>query len=223
MAILNERETNQDEVAIIIPAWNEEKTIEGVISSVIPHGRVIVVNDASTDQTALFAEHAGATLVNHCLNKGYDGALNSGFKKAVKLGVKYILTFDADGQHNPADIPYIIERLKAGADLVVGIRPNCARISEKLFSLLTWQIYGLRDPLCGLKGYQNSLYHDAGNFDSCNSIGTELALFACKRKKYKVEQFPVGIYSRQDQPRFGTSLKANLRIFYAMCRVFLKN
>ena len=72
-------------LAIIIPAFNEENTIFEVVKSVKNYGIAIVVNDASSDNTEKIAESAGAVLVNHKENKGYDSALISGFKMAEKL------------------------------------------------------------------------------------------------------------------------------------------
>ena len=86
-------------VAVVIPAFNEEKTIRSVICEVIAYGVPIVVNDGSTDDTALIAVEAGAFVVNHNINRGYDAALESGFKEALRQHCKIIVTFDADGQH----------------------------------------------------------------------------------------------------------------------------
>ena len=69
-------------LAIIIPAYNEENTIFDLVKSASNHGLVIVVNDGSTDNTKKLAEFAGAILINHKDNRGYDSSLNSGFKKA---------------------------------------------------------------------------------------------------------------------------------------------
>lgn len=211
---------DSNDVMIIIPAWNEAETIENVVRSVSPYGLVVVANDASTDQTGELAEGAGAIVVTHEKNLGYDGALNSGFKKAVERGGEYLITFDADGQHEPDNLPDMIQNLKKGVDLIIGVRPERARISEKVMAMFIWWKYGVRDPLCGLKGYRVGLYKDAGCFDSCKSIGTQLTLYACRKKDaYRIEQFPVHIHDRQDQPRLGCSLKANWRIFSALFRV----
>jgi len=217
------KKMNDSEVAIIIPAWNEANTISSVVQSVLPFGKVIVVDDCSNDKTGTLAEKAGASVIRHKENKGYDGALNSGFSEANRLGLKYFITFDADGQHDIENLPMIVNLLELGADLVVGIRPSRARISEKIMALIIWGMYGLRDPVCGLKGYRRTLYADAGCFDSCNSIGTQLALYACRRKnEYKTEQFPVHIHDRKDQPRLGNSWKANVQIFKALFRVLIQ-
>lgn len=208
------------DTAIVIPAWNEASTIERVVKSVVPFGIVVVVDDESTDATAEIAQHAGAVVVAHTENQGYDGALNSGFIEAEKLGVEFIITFDADGQHACGDLELVLQHLREGADLVVGVRPARARISEKLFALVTRKLYGLQDPLCGLKGYRRSLYRAAGCFDSCRSIGSQLALFGYKTlEPGKIKSVPVAIHPRTDQPRLGSCLRANVKIIAGLCRV----
>ena len=98
-------------VAIVIPAFNEEATISNVVQSVKEHGIVVVVNDASSDKTKQIAESAGAIVVSHKYNKGYDSALNSGFKRAEELNCDGVITFDADGEHKTKDMKKIREIL----------------------------------------------------------------------------------------------------------------
>lgn len=206
------------EVAIVIPAWNEASTIERVVKSVMPGCTVIVVNDCSNDDTAAIAEAAGAIVVNHVRNLGYDSALQSGFEKANELEMDIVVTFDADGQHDAAILDQIIRPLASNqADMVIGVRPRTARFSEALFGLYTRLRYGVSDILCGLKGYRIELYKRHGHFDSYGSIGTELAL-AALADGARVAVVPVPIHSREDRPRFGQGLKANWRILRAMCR-----
>ncbi len=206
------------QVAIVIPAWNEAPTIERVVRSVMPGRTVIVVNDCSSDATAPIAEAAGAVVVNHTANLGYDGALQSGFEKAEELGMDIVVTFDADGQHDAAILDEIIQPLaRDQADIVIGIRPRTARIGEALFGLYTRLRYGVSDILCGLKGYRIDLYKHRGHFDSYGSIGTELALAALAGGA-RIAVVPVPVHEREDRPRFGQGLRANSRILKAMWR-----
>ena len=202
----------------MIPAWNEAATIGRVVRSVKPGRTVIVVNDCSDDDTAALAEAAGAVIVNHAANLGYDGALQSGFEKADELGMDIVVTFDADGQHDAAILDKIIAPLQHDqADIVIGIRPRPARLGEALFGLYTRLRYGVNDILCGLKGYRMNLYKRHGHFDSYGSIGTELALAALAGGA-RVAIVPVPIHARRDRPRFGQGIKANGRILRAMWR-----
>jgi len=210
------------QVAIVIPAFNEEDTISNVVQSVKEHGVVIVVNDASTDRTKQMAEDAGAILVSHKENKGYDGALNSGFARAEELNCNAVITFDADGQHSAIILPQFIYHLKHGKDLVIGFRPKPARISEWLFMIYTRIKYNWKDPLCGMKGYSMALYQKQGYFDSYNSIGTELAIFGLLTNCTYIQLF-VPISKRRDYPRFSSILLSNIKILRSLIKVIVNN
>ena len=92
---------DRSRIAVIIPAFNEEKTIFNVVKTVNKFGKSIVIDDGSIDKTSSEVQKSRAILVVHKKNLGYDAALNSGFKQALKLKFNYIITIDADGQHNP--------------------------------------------------------------------------------------------------------------------------
>lgn len=201
-------------LGIVIPAYNEAKTIAAVVSQSLPEGIVIVVNDSSSDETAMVAERAGAVVVTHETNRGYDGALRSGFAKAAALGCAAAVTVDADGQHDPRLIRAFSEALD-DYPLVLGVRNKTQRISEAIFAWVAKRLYGMRDPLCGMKGYHLSLHRELGHFDSYGSIGTELALFALKRG-VRFKEIPLTVRERLDAPRFGSALRANLRILRAL-------
>lgn len=212
---------NKSDLAIIIPAFNEAASLGDVVDRATVFGTVIVVDDASHDGTAQIAEGRGAIVVSHARNLGYDRALDSGFKKAGVLGCAFAVTLDADGQHDPATLEAFISQL-AKADLVLGVRPRKQRAAEILFAGLTRILYGIRDPLCGMKGYRMSLHQALGHFDSYGSIGTELALYSVRRGTRFVE-VPVPIRAREGAPRFDTRWRANLRILRAMLIMFRKH
>ena len=100
----------------------------------------------------------------------------------IKKNYEIIITLDADGQHDPAYISKFLKYIDEGADIVLGLRNESQRFSEKVFSTLLNYLYGISDPLCGFKVYKNKLYLLKGQFDSYNSIGTELLLFAIKNR-----------------------------------------
>ncbi len=209
--------------AIVIPAYNEAQTIGQVVRGVSGFGTAIVVDDASSDDTAEAARQAGAVVVHHKINTGYDGAIESGFAEANRRGAEAVVTFDADGQHDHSCLAAFIDALEGNvADLVIGIRPDPARWSEALFGWYTRTRYGVPDILCGMKGYRMELYQRNGRFDSFRSIGTELAMFGL-RNRVRVLSLPVPITPRADTPRFGSRLRSNMRIIAALGRTIIKD
>ena len=204
-------------IGIVIPALNEASTIGLVVSGASQYGVTIVVDDGSGDETGNLAEAAGGSVVRHDINQGYDHALNAGFARASELGCEYVVTMDADGQHNPTILSSFIQALEAGADVVVGIRDRRQRLTEHVFAWVSAAKWGIQDPLCGMKAYRIGVYKELGHFDSYVSIGTELAIFAAKRGK-KIVQVPVKTRERNDEPRFGRRYSANRRILHALWR-----
>jgi glycosyltransferase involved in cell wall biosynthesis len=206
---------DRSRVAILIPALNESATIAGVARGAGTFGIPIVVDDGSSDDTARLARDAGAVVVSHSGNAGYDAALNSGFREAAALGLEVAVTLDADGQHDPSVLGQVLAKIDAGADVVIGVRSRRQRLAEHLFAWYTTLRFGIRDPLCGLKAYRMRVYEKLGHNDSYHSIGTELALFAAK-SGFRLEQVRFEVGERGGDPRFGRSLTANLKILRAL-------
>ncbi|MFC7095831.1 glycosyltransferase family 2 protein [Halobaculum marinum] len=107
-----------------IPAYNEASTIGDVVRDVSQYvDSVLVVDDGSDDRTVEEAREAGAVVVEHGRNRGYGGALKTIFEQAARTGVDHLVVLDADSQHDPADVPRLIEtQRQEGADLVIGSR-----------------------------------------------------------------------------------------------------
>lgn len=208
-------------IVAIIPAFNEGNSISAILQQAKRFADVIVINDGSEDQTSFLAKEAGAIVIDHEKNMGYDIALDNGFKKACELGFKYAITLDADGQHDPALIQTFFKRLENGSYLVTGVREKKQRLTEKLFSIFTYIRWGIKDPLCGIKGYNLSIYTKLGYFDKDNLIGTELLLYAVS-KNYKIEQINIKTKERVGNSKFGSSLSANLKILKAMILALIK-
>jgi glycosyltransferase involved in cell wall biosynthesis len=114
------------DVLIVIPAWNEEETIASVLEEVareVPHADVLVVNDGSTDRTTHVVAATGTRVLDLPINLGVGGAMRAGFKFARRHGYSVVVQLDADGQHNPADVPLLVKTLSAAnADIVIGAR-----------------------------------------------------------------------------------------------------
>ena len=206
----------------VIPALNEEGTIGAVIKAAKDYAdEVIVVDDASTDGTAIAARENGATVTSHHNRQGYDRAIGDGFAMAVKNKADIIVTLDADGQHLPLDIPRLTQPIEEGnADIVVGRRGRHARVSEWLFAAIAKVVLRIDDPLCGFKAYDVEVYRAIGHFDTLSSIGTQL-IFSAGRKGYRLAQVDIGLKTRGDIPRFGKSVVANYKILKALARILV--
>ena len=116
-------------LSIVLPAKNEAAAIERTVLAIVaiyPDAEVIVVNDGSSDDTALVAKQAGAKVIGHPYSKGNGAAIKTGARAA---GGEVIVFMDADGQHDPADIPRLLARLDAGNDMVVGARQRGSQAS----------------------------------------------------------------------------------------------
>ena len=114
------------DVLVILPAWNEGATIAEVLCRVrsgMPGVDVLTVDDGSSDDTVRRAHAAGSWVVSHPFNLGYGAALQTGYKHALAAGYDFVVQLDADGQHDPADIPRILRPVQSGeADLAIGSR-----------------------------------------------------------------------------------------------------
>jgi glycosyltransferase involved in cell wall biosynthesis len=210
------------QIGIIIPAYNEAATIRSIVQSAFQFGVPIVVDDGSSDGTGYLAKEAGAFVVKHDVNRGYDQTLNSGFAFADESGFEYVVTIDADGQHDPLILDKFIQTLDSGADVVVGVRDCLQRFAEHVFSWVGYIKWRMRDPLCGMKAYRIGVFRELGHFDSYNSIGTELAIYAANSGK-EIKQLEVKTRHRNDASRFGPRFYANKKILRSLWTVFFKS
>lgn len=109
---------------IVVPAWNEQLTVGETVREIraaTPELPVLVVSDGSTDRTADVAREAGALVLELPFNLGVGGAMRAGFRYAVKHGYEAAVQVDADGQHDPAEVPLLLAKL-GEYDLVIGAR-----------------------------------------------------------------------------------------------------
>ncbi|VTR76219.1 glycosyltransferase family 2 protein [Cellulomonas hominis] len=124
--------TSLDRVLVVIPAWNEEDALPGVLDEVRavcaaePHlsaTDVLVVSDGSRDGTAAVARSKGVPVLDLPINLGVGGAMRAGFKFALRNGYDGVVQLDADGQHDPRAIPSLLAAAREhGADVVIGAR-----------------------------------------------------------------------------------------------------
>lgn len=173
------------ETWVVISAFNEEGSIGGVLTDLVKKGyNIIIIDDCSTDQTSKIALEYPVTLLKHMVNLGQGAALQTGFDYVLKhTNAKYVITFDADGQHDVDDIPGLLAPLVKGkSDIALGSRflrpitgsgmPVSKRITLKLGLTFTRISTGLnltdthnglrgmtRDVLIKIKIEQNRMAH----------------------------------------------------------------
>lgn len=126
------------DIIALIPAFQEATRIAPVIERAAGHLPVVVVDDGSKDDTVAVAEAAGATVLRQVPNQGKGAALRMGFRHALEADCEAVVTLDADGQHDPAEIPLFLDAWSArGAPLVIGARtftemPFVRRLANEL-------------------------------------------------------------------------------------------
>lgn len=216
-------------LCVVIPAFNEEHTVGDVVSSVyqaVPGACVIVVNDGSTDETAERATAAGATVISLCFNLGVGGAVQSGYLYALRHHLEICVQIDGDGQHDPADVPRLVEPLLAGlADMVVGSRwlgrgeyqaPRSRRIGMKILAALVhWRIKTpVTDPTSGFRAVgRRGIALFAGRYPT--DYPEVESLLLATAHGLRVHETPVRMHPRT----FGYSSIRGLRSAYYMARV----
>ena len=160
-------QTERRETWAVIAAYNESKVIREVVSGVARHGwSVVVVDDGSRDTTAAAARVPGVAVLRHATNLGQGAALQTGIDYALRRGARHIVTFDADGQHDPADIPALIDALEH-ADIALGSRflgkaiegaTGARRALLRTATVVSNTMSGMKlsDAHCGLRAFRAS-------------------------------------------------------------------
>ncbi len=167
-------------VLIIIPAYNEEKSIGKVVKEAqqsVPGGGIVVIDDGSTDATAQIAREAGAVVLSHNVNLGYGAALQTGYKYALKKNYDYFVQLDADGQHPPRYINDLLSVLgKEPIDIVIGSRflgeggykiSLIRRLGVRVLAFITSSIIGQRitDSSSGFRAFTRQVAEFFANID----------------------------------------------------------
>lgn len=191
----------EEKILIGIPAYNEEKLLPGVLSEAIKYGEVIVVNDGSTDNTSMIAARCGAKVLIHDERQGYGTSINELFYIAKQKDCDVLITLDADGQHDPSEIPEFLKELRT-TDIVTGNRfmsksntPSYRKFGIKTISKLS----GIGDAQCGFRAYnKKSIAAIANNiYESGMGASVEI-LKVAHSSKLKISEIPCVIkYSRE--------------------------
>lgn len=195
-----------DQAWVVIPAFNEAARIRSVVEAVRTFGyQVVVVDDGSSDDTATRLEASGCHLVRHSVNLGQGAALQTGIEYAVNAGAAYVVTFDADGQHQSADIERILEPLTSGrCDVTLGTRfargGRALHISRMrrailavavLYSRMTLGL-ALTDTHNGLRGFTAATAAALNITQNRMAHATQI-LARIKQHRWRYEEVPVTI------------------------------
>ena len=216
---------------VVIPAYNEAPSLEGVIRGVraaVPEATVAVVNDGSTDATGSIAERLGAVVLHLSHNMGIGVAEQTGLQYAHRFGYELVVRADGDGQHEPRDVPRLVDTLRAaGADLVIGSRylvpggyqtSTPRRVASRVLTVALRAACGatITDPTSGFRAFGPSairLYARLHPFDYPEPESVVLLV----RAGLRVKELPVAMHPR----RSGHSSISAARSVYYMAKVLL--
>ena len=208
-----------------IPAYNEESHIESLVKSSQNHvDTVIVCDDASTDNTAFMAKKAGAVVISHKTNKGYGAAIISLFNYARENNADVMVTLDGDGQHDPDQIPLLLNTItQHNVDVVIGSRflnsntesPGYRKTGIKIITSAV--NYGtdlkVSDSQSGFRVYSKNAINEIHPTENGMSVSTEI-LLKISNKKLSLAEIPItvsydGDTSEHNPVSHGVSVLAN--------------
>ncbi|BBA92851.1 glycosyltransferase family 2 protein [Streptococcus ruminantium] len=197
----------KSDTLIIIPAYNEEGSIEAVVNNLesnFPEFDYVVINDGSKDRTSEICHGNGFNIIDLPVNLGLTGAVQTGFKYAYKMNYNQAIQFDGDGQHLPEYIGDLVAEIKKGHDCVIGSRFVSAPKNYSLRmlgnSLISWSIrlttgQKITDPTSGMRMFNKELIRDfALNVNYTPEPDTISFLI---RQGYKIREVQVKMLERQ--------------------------
>jgi glycosyltransferase involved in cell wall biosynthesis len=229
------RPTGSDSLLIIVPAWNEEGAVSGVVHAVhreLPGVPVLVIDDCSSDRTLEKARAAGAHVLPLPHHLGLGGCVQAGYKLAYELGFQYVIRVDGDGQHDACDIPRIFERLRSsGCEMVIGSRfVDGSNAHNKLTRAL-----GIRFFRAVLRPILGKPVHDpTSGFVGVNRAALEVfsrsfplaypeieTLVVLQRRRFRFEEVPCKMLPRVAGHSSITALKSLYYIVHVLLGVFV--
>ena len=215
-----------DGLFAVIPAHNEEKHIEKVVKETKKYvEKVIVVNDASKDNTVNIAKKAGATVLTHIVNLGLGGSLKTGCDAAILLGAKKIVTLDGDGQHDPSEISKLIKKMESSkADAVFGERPFdknmplTKKIGNYFFHFYSKYLFGIkvRDTQTGFRLFTSDAYKKIRWVSRDYAVASEMLINAERSHLRYVSEEIKTIYHDDNK---GTTVLDGIKIANKMMRL----
>ncbi|MDQ6758946.1 MAG: glycosyltransferase family 2 protein [Acidobacteriota bacterium] len=227
--------TAPDDFLIIVPAFNEELAIEGVIREirqVLPVAPILVIDDCSLDGTKDRAKSAGAKVLPLPHHLGLGGCVQAGYTLAFELGYDYVIRVDGDGQHDPADIPRVLETLRtSGCQMVIGSRyfdGNGAHTSVLrglgilIFRAVLRPILGkpVRDPTSGFVGVNRQALEVFSKSFPLEYPEIE-TLVVLQRKRFQFQEIGCRMRPRQAGRSSITPVKSLYYIVHVLLGVFI--
>jgi glycosyltransferase involved in cell wall biosynthesis len=204
-----------DDLIILIPAYNELKSLSKIIKQLKNKNyKFIVANDCSTDNTLFFLKKEKVDYFNNKTQLGYEKNLLKGMSYIFNnfKNSRYILTMDADGEHRVEDVFKIYSFIKKkNLDVVIGERNSKNRFIERIISLIFKFCYGLKDPLSGFKIYKINKLKDISQNTKNNLFLVDL-LINIINSKNRIDNFKILTKKRVGFSRVGNFFKSNLKI-----------
>lgn len=212
-------------IVAVIPAYNEETTIGDVLETTRRFAdEVIVVDDGSTDRTAFIARARGAIVTNHLINRGLGAAIGTGFALAQSRKADIVVTLDADGQHDPAEIAKFTQAIQDGAQMVIGSRmltrtgmPWYRQAANILGNLATYVLFGawVTDSQSGFRAFTREALQKIQIKTNRMEVSSELIAEA-RRNGLRLVEVPVRAiytdYSLSKGQSFFVGLKTLLKL-----------
>jgi glycosyltransferase involved in cell wall biosynthesis len=218
-------------VVIVMPAYNEEKTIKQSLQSLnsgFPGANVVVVNDGSSDKTEEIALKEGAFVASHIINRGLGATLATGINSAIRKNADIIVTFDADLQHSGRDIKNLIEPIqKKRANAVIGsrfLRTEDLEMMPPVTKFGNWFLTGFTNLLAGTKVTDSQSGLRA--FDKkaakvisivCDryDVSSEI-VYELGRCGMKIEEVPIKALYDERSKRKGTNVREGVKIMHGI-------
>ena len=207
-------------IAILICAFNEEKTIKEIINQAKKIGQVFLIDDGSTDKTSKCTKHMNINYFKNKKNIGYEKSLARGFKIILSKNFDYLVTMDADGQHKFNSLKEILLKIKR-YDIVIGSRDKTNNFLEKILSFFSKKHLNLTDILCGLKAYRLNKYR---NYKSSNPdiIGTNY-LFYGINNGVRISEIKIKCDDRQHgNSRYYANISNYIKILQLILKIIRK-
>ena len=200
---------------ILIPTYNEYKSLSKILSKISNKFKIIVVNDASVDKTNSLLKEKKIENIKNIKNIGYEKSLITGFKYVIKHypNIKNLVTFDADGEHNTSDLNKILRfYYMKNPDLLICNRTNIKRFLKKEIDRKFKKKYELNDPLSGLKVYKIKIFRKFIKKIILKYFLVDLVKLHLKGQ-YKIINFPITCkIIRNRKARIGNNIDANKKI-----------